>query len=311
MTSLTAALDLDVFDARHSCGLCGGEALDLRREIGGFPIVACTECGFMQTGKLLDPSRMTAYYESGYGGLRQRQGQAVNATVNLAILERLNALTTGVKVLDVGCGYGFLLHAISQKYGGTGIGVELAQSELEVARSELGLDVRASLDTVTEAGFDVVCLFEVVEHIAEPVPFIREAAAKVKPGGLLVIGTDNFSSALVEAMGDRFPKWIPHQHISLFDHKTLPLLIAKAGGLELVKSVSFTPWELEVQRSALSLSGGKRGGKVFALDAELKSENQRPYPLFALRKRFNRRWAAATLRNDLSGAMMIVAARKS
>jgi 2-polyprenyl-3-methyl-5-hydroxy-6-metoxy-1,4-benzoquinol methylase len=297
------------FRERTACGLCAADQFKLQQWIGEFPILKCESCGFLQTGRLLDDATLMAYYQSGYGGLRQRQGQEVNSRVNIGLMQRAGISIQGARILDIGCGYGFLLKVLTEQHAAQTIGVEPAQAELAVARDELGLDVRGSLEAVTEADFDVVCLFEVIEHITEPLSFLKNMKRFIRPGGVLCIATDNFNSAIVTSMGARFPKWIPHQHVSLFDHNTLPALIEKAGNLEIISRMSFTPWELLAQSVALRASAGKRGGKVFSLADEVGSENSRPYPLFALRKRLNKEWVRLSANKDLSGEMMFVAAR--
>ena len=103
-----AQLSVTKFIERQNCGLCGRMTLAQANRIGEFTIQRCSSCGFWQTGQLLDASTMAAYYQNDYGGLRQRQGQEVNAHVNLLLMERAGALWKGGKILDVGCGYGFL-----------------------------------------------------------------------------------------------------------------------------------------------------------------------------------------------------------
>ena len=58
--------------------------------------------------------------------------------------------------------------------------------------------------------FDLVSAFEVLEHALNPAAFLAELSDYVAPGGYLVIGTDNFESGVVRALGPGFPKWIPH-----------------------------------------------------------------------------------------------------
>jgi SAM-dependent methyltransferase len=297
------------FQDRGACALCGGAAFTTVLEIDRLPIRKCQSCGFRQVGRVLAPSALDAYYVAGYGGLRMRQGQEVNAIINEMILDRLKAFRPGGKLLDVGCGYGFLLQRARTR-GMDVTGVELAESERQFGQRELQLDIAGSLDDVAGDEFDVICLFEVIEHITDPVDFVRTLSRRLRPGGLLVIGTDNFESAVAHKLGAGFPKLIPHQHISDFSATTLPDLIARAGGLGLEKSFSFTPWELVARLALFSATGGKRGAKQFRLADELGTENSRPYRLFGIRKRANLMWTRATLRRDLAGEMMFVSARK-
>ena len=61
-----------------------------------------------------------------------------------------------------------------------------------------------------EGSFDLVTAFEVIEHVAYPRTFVEELEEYVKPGGQLLIMTDNFESKVVKDLGElAFPKWIP------------------------------------------------------------------------------------------------------
>ena len=290
------------------CRLCGAEALRPFQTIDRFTYAECEACGFRQVVETLGAEEIDAFYESGYGTLRHRMGQTVNAEVNTVVLDRLGVLERPSRVLDVGCGYGFLLERLRNRGWQNPVGVELSDYEAAYARDELGVDVRNSLAEVDERGFDLLLALEVVEHILNPVAFLREIASTVRPGGTVVIGTDNFRSWPIQAMGTAFPKWIPHEHISLFDAATLPILVEMAG-LRLERTFSFTPWELLAKASVYRLTGGRVGGHVFTLENVRHGGDDRPYPLFGLRTRANRHWVNLTLAKDLHKEMMIVSAR--
>jgi len=261
---------------------------------------------------MLEDSELDAYYSQAYGHIGERmfQGQQVNARVNNLLMQRFKLTDIGASFLDVGCGFGFLMHGMRDRFGMQTTGVELANAERNFGKDELGLDIRGNISALDDTKFDIVGLFEVIEHIADPVSFTRQVTERLKPGGQLVIATDNFDCEVVKTMGDRFSKWIPHQHISLFNDRTLPQLIGKVGGLKITKMASFTPWELLVQKYLAKATNGRHGGKDFNLEAEMKSEGIRPYRLFALRRLINSAWFTTTLRSDLKGEMMIISAAK-
>ncbi len=299
---------------RGPCSLCGSRSLQAERKIDVFPLERCSDCGFLQTGLVLRPDALAGYYTDGYGGVRQKQGQQINAMINWAAMQRMGLLDRPLeKVLDVGCGYGFLIH----EFAGVArqpVGVELAQSEIDHARDVLDCTVASDISDLPaplQNGFDLVVLFEVLEHITDPVAFLSGFAQRLRPGGVLVVGTDNFLSAPAKSLGDGFPKWIPHQHVSLFDPKSLESAIARVDGMQVIARCSYTPWELTARALLHRLSLGRIGARRFQLDAELAGENSRPFRLFALRRAVNRLWFSLSARRDLSGEMMFIAARKS
>lgn len=303
----------EAWSERGACALCGAGPGRTERVIGAFPLQRCPGCGFLQTGRVLPPEVLAGYYAGGYGGQRHRQGQEINAQVNLAALRRLGLLAgRPARVLDVGCGYGFLLDRLRPAAAAVA-GLELSATEVDFARTRLGLEVApsvAALPPELQDGFDLITLFEVIEHIADPPGFLAQFAARLRVGGALVIGTDNFASWPVRTMGDRFPKWIPHQHISLFEPASLERLVSGLDGMAVAARASFTPWELLARGAAHRLTGGRVSGRRFQLDGELSGENSRPFRLYALRRRLNALWFGLTMRRDLAGEMMFLVARR-
>ena len=86
--------------------------------------------------------------------------------------------------------------------------------------------------------------FEVIEHTLNPVEFIREMTQYVKPGGRLLIMTDNFCSRRAQSLGAGFPKWIPHVHISHFSPVTLKSAIEKVKNWMWLTSCLIPPGSL-------------------------------------------------------------------
>lgn len=108
-------------------------------------------------------------------------------------------------LLDVGCSSGaFLSSAVAM--GVPARGVEPAPQAAASARTR-GLDVRTA--TLGESGygaaqFDAVTLFEVIEHLADPITLARQVREVLRPGGVWLIGTANVRSWTFSAMGARW-----------------------------------------------------------------------------------------------------------
>jgi 2-polyprenyl-6-hydroxyphenyl methylase / 3-demethylubiquinone-9 3-methyltransferase len=117
----------------------------------------------------------------------------------------------GLEVLDVGCGAGLFAEPLA-RLGGDVLGVDPAPASIDVARrhaGETGATLAYRVATVEELAaepkrFDIVSAMEVVEHVADPAPFVTAAASLLKPGGLFLASTLNrtlksFALAIVGA----------------------------------------------------------------------------------------------------------------
>jgi 2-polyprenyl-6-hydroxyphenyl methylase / 3-demethylubiquinone-9 3-methyltransferase len=104
----------------------------------------------------------------------------------------------GLEVLDVGCGGGLLCEPLA-RLGARVTGIDLEPANLGVAAEHaraggLEIDYReASAEQLAAAGakFDLVCVMEVVEHVADQAGFLAACGQLVKPGGALVLATLN------------------------------------------------------------------------------------------------------------------------
>jgi len=126
------------------------------------------------------------------------------------------------KVLEIGCGRGGFLEKMQQK-GVKGTGLELNESALESSRSK-GLEVlnQTIQDHSVEhpAQYDVVCSFQVVEHIAAIKEFMQASVNVLKPGGKLIVSVPNNDSLIIKCYPDTALNMPPH-HMGLWNMNSL------------------------------------------------------------------------------------------
>ncbi len=127
-------------------------------------------------------------------------------------------LKEGFKILEVGCGTGHFLSHLKEKNYSTS-GIELNQKAVEVAQSK-GLDVQNILiedfSKHNIEKFDVVCSFQVLEHINDVKSYIENCLLCLKKGGKLIIGVPNNNPYLYKY--DKFHVLnLPPHHSGLWD----------------------------------------------------------------------------------------------
>lgn len=162
----------------------------------------------------------------------------------LSPFHKLNTLDyiEGGKLLDVGCGNGRFLMTM-RSFGWDVQGVELSENGVKVCHAAKLPVHHGDLASASfsNAGFDLITVRHVIEHIPEPHAFMVELARILKPGGHLVIETPNS-----EALGRQWlgPNWFANEvprHLILYNRRSLSLLAARYGLKTLTQHLDSTP----------------------------------------------------------------------
>jgi SAM-dependent methyltransferase len=174
---------------------------------------------------------------------------------------QLLPLVANRSYLDVGCGGGGVLLQ-AKEFCRQVTGVE-PQSRWRALLNDAGIKIVPSLEEIAPGSRDVISLFHVLEHIVDPVPFLREVLSKATPGGRVIIEVPSADDVLLGFFRNKpfseFTYWSPH--LFLYNPFTLGRLLEKSGVARERYSIS------QFQRYPLSnhlmwLSQGKPGGHV-------------------------------------------------
>jgi len=191
---------------------------------------ACTASRFEASMQEFDVPEGTLPSERDAKRLHDRVGSNLHQAATL-----LGKPTSELKLLDVGCSSGSLLHVASD-LGYRVTGVEPATQAAATAQNA-GFEIFNGLlheANFPDNSFDIITLYEVIEHLTDPLSLVREAHRILKPGGLFLIGTGNVDSWTVTALG---PKWEYFSidshggHISFFTPASIRLMAEKTDFL--------------------------------------------------------------------------------
>lgn len=101
----------------------------------------------------------------------------------------------GMTALDVGCGAGLLTEPLA-RMGAAVTGIDAAPENIAAAKAHaagqgLSIDYRACEVAEVAGEFDLITAMEVIEHVTDPEAFIAALAARLAPGGLMILSTPN------------------------------------------------------------------------------------------------------------------------
>lgn len=131
-----------------------------------------------------------------------------------------------IKILDIGSGRGELFNRIKNKVDYTGLelsskAVQLAELDgVNVINEDLYIHAEKNIEK-----YDLICLFQVLEHLKDPIDFIGEAKKCLKPGGKLIIAVPNNDSFIKYAVNN--PLNLPPHHTIHWNESSLKCLAQK------------------------------------------------------------------------------------
>jgi SAM-dependent methyltransferase len=135
----------------------------------------------------------------------------------------------GGRLLDIGCGYGFFLEAAAP-YFEFRAGTELSARAAKIARQRADEVHLGSLEAVAkDQRFDCIVALHVVEHVYEPVRFLRRVRDHLASDGAILVAVPDMGGVWRKGMGRGWPSFKFPEHVAYYDSRTLAGLLRAAG----------------------------------------------------------------------------------
>jgi len=290
MTNLTTChgcghSDLEIFPQFEELGLVTSDCRPCR---GTLRLARCPECGLLQ--KIVDREfsdtckliydQYDAYHQA--GGQEQQtysddgQGCARSRRLLEQVLEHFPLPETG-RLLDVGCGNGVLLRSFGTLRPSWGLnGLDLNDHAREQVLAIPGVEEFYSCDLdAVPAAFDALSMLHCLEHVPDPVAFLRKCIDRLTPGGLLLVQVPDFTANPFDL--------VIADHCSHFDPATLGDTVQRAGYEIVALKQGLVPKELTL----LARRPADAAGTLPASGLPQRTDSQRIHDALA--------WLAALL----------------
>ncbi|GMO43674.1 MAG: class I SAM-dependent methyltransferase [Termitinemataceae bacterium] len=223
------------------CNLCGSTKLSAAFSCKDFEYKKCSHCGLVQ----INPQPIKTSVQNRYGqdylnyeianekiflelALKSLHDAGIDQIKNtLCNLEQIDSLPK-LSVLDVGCATGALLeHLRSRSWNVTGI--EISKEQSEYARTKRGLNILElplEENHFADNSFSLVIASHLIEHLNDPLSFVKEVFRILKKGGYFIVITPNIQSFQAKIFGAAWRSAI-FDHLFLFSKKTLCGMLRK------------------------------------------------------------------------------------
>jgi 2-polyprenyl-3-methyl-5-hydroxy-6-metoxy-1,4-benzoquinol methylase len=201
-------------------------------------ILKCRQCGHIFADLLLSEDDLFKLYNKSYffgdeysDYVADKRIIQKNFKLRLKTLKAFLKPTLHNRLLEIGCAYGFFLEA-AQRYFQKVQGIDITADGINYAREVLHLN--AVQDDVLKHDFegqkfDVVCMWDTIEHLCHPHLYIEKMSQHMDSGALLTITTGDIESWNARLRKDKWRLIHPPTHVHYFSKKTLAKMLDQYG----------------------------------------------------------------------------------
>lgn len=232
-----------------------------------FRIVTCNRCGLLRSDPIVRPEFLARLYadstfdETESDNLRRTYGRY------LGELDRHRARKHAL--LEIGCGTGFFLEEARARGYVRAVGVEPSVAAVRKARARDGIDVLCDVirpGLFPPRSFDVICMFQTLDHLPDPGAALDECRSLLRPGGLLLALNHDSGALSARLLGERSPI-VDIEHTYFYDAITMRRLFVAHGFRVLRVGPAVNCYSFRYLLSLLPLAPRLRSAVLKAVDA--------------------------------------------
>lgn len=257
LNAALVSLHSELFDANMNlkpnffqstaCPVCGSDASREYCIKDHFRYQICNACGMVYMNPRLNTEATLAFYNSQANEIyNEDKFHTVSASTSMddkINFENLQLIVKhidekgqegslkGNRVLEIGCAKGYFLNR-AKEFGAEVVGVELNQGNFEMAKRLLGDNVydRDLIElNLPGESFDVIYTRDVIEHIHDPMPFLKEVYRLMKPGAMVFFETHNIDGLIHRIVRGKHTCIFGFEHPVHWSPKSLSLAFRKSG----------------------------------------------------------------------------------
>jgi SAM-dependent methyltransferase len=225
------------FAKRDSCPICSSSDKSLFTEKEGVSHFECNNCNCCYPEYI--PNDVNDIYSDneyvsefiGIDSSREEYKKTRFGKERINLIQSQIGSLQGKSIMDMGCGTGWFLD-LCKEHGmdcwGQELGIELAKQTSKRLNIEvISLPVNEIVNK--DDSFDVIVMFDLIEHLTDPVGFVMHLKRMLKKDGILLILTPNFDSFGIKKLKSNSSLVMPTDHLCIFSGKSVNILADQVG----------------------------------------------------------------------------------
>lgn len=211
-----------------SCRLCQSDAVAHHFTVKSQQLIRCKRCGLVQVARQPSEEQLQAIYGETYfahSKYADKDTLQAESDRRMDLLRRCVPARAGKRILDAGCATGDFVEAAKGEY--EVYGIEYSEHAVRVAKErnpELADRLwvgNLEAGSLPDLRFDAICLWDVIEHMWDPVAVCRHLMGHLQPGGFLLFSTPAIDAPVARVMGRFWAFMTPPEHLSFLTRRSV------------------------------------------------------------------------------------------
>jgi 2-polyprenyl-3-methyl-5-hydroxy-6-metoxy-1,4-benzoquinol methylase len=202
-------------------------------------LMNCMDCGFVTANLEIGYADLQSIYSEKYfkGDAyddypRDKAEHQQNFSKRMTAVEKIIPEEKLKKIFEIGCAYGFFGELVTKKWKAAYSGIDISKEATEFAKTTLNLNVFCGdyLESFPHKfDFDTVFMWDVIEHLINPMMVVKKISAEISQGGFIVITTGDIGALLPRLQGKKWRMISPPAHLHYFNKRSITKLLEKNG----------------------------------------------------------------------------------
>ncbi|MDO8610675.1 MAG: class I SAM-dependent methyltransferase [bacterium] len=229
-----------------NCPICRIKTAKPIYKINTYQYYICNNCQILFLHPIPNPKQLNSYYKNTFqysSGIAEKFKIQYRSRLIISKLKQIHP--AGVRILDVGSGYGYFIKE-TLKHNLQSTGIEPSRKLYNISQNNnsnakiFNTNLKDYLHSHNKSKFDYITLIHVIEHVENPQQFINKAISLLNKNGILYIETPNLKSHLYNSELQSYTFLTPPEHIWIFSLQFFERILKQLTNIRIVQKNTYS-----------------------------------------------------------------------